>query len=147
MNMGQLTSILPLILLVVVFYFLLIRPQRKRQQEATAMQNSLAPGARVMTTTGLFATVVAVENEDVVLEVAPGIETRWVKAAIGRVVTPGDAPADEPLADDPVVEDAVDERAVAEDRAADEAKDDTPHVETETTAERNGGKDSSTKQS
>ncbi|MCP2350719.1 preprotein translocase subunit YajC [Nonomuraea roseoviolacea] len=88
-----------------VFYFLLIRPQRKRQQEAAQMQNSLTPGARVMTTTGLFGTVVAVENEDVVLEVAPGIETRWVKAAIGRVVTPGEPVADEPQADD--VSDAV----------------------------------------
>lgn len=95
MDMGQLSSILPLILLVVVFYFLLIRPQRKRQQEALKMQNSLAPGASVMTTTGLFATVVAVDNEDVILEVAPGVETRWVKAAIGRVVTPGDEPVDE----------------------------------------------------
>ncbi|GAA2692603.1 MULTISPECIES: preprotein translocase subunit YajC [Nonomuraea] len=83
-------NILPLILLVVVFYFLLIRPQRKRQQEALQMQNSLAPGARVMTTTGLFATVVAIDNEDVILEVSPGVETRWVKAAIGRVVTPVD---------------------------------------------------------
>ncbi|MEU4574953.1 preprotein translocase subunit YajC [Nonomuraea sp. ATR24] len=98
--MGQLGSILPLILLVVVFYFLLIRPQRKRQQEAIKMQNSLTPGTRVMTTTGLFATVVVVDNEDVVLEVAPGIETRWVKAAIGRVVTPGEPVADEPAADE-----------------------------------------------
>ncbi|MFI6323121.1 preprotein translocase subunit YajC [Nonomuraea sp. NPDC050556] len=104
--MGQLGSILPLILLVVVFYFLLIRPQRKRQQEAAKMQNSLAPGTRVMTTTGLFATVVAVDNEDVVLEVAPGIETRWVKAAIGRVVTPVDEAPEvvEPVADEPVAE-------------------------------------------
>jgi preprotein translocase subunit YajC len=104
MDMGQLGSILPLILLVVVFYFLLIRPQRKRQQEAVKMQNSLTPGTRVMTTTGLFATVVVVDNEDVVLEVAPGVETRWVKAAIGRVITPGDAvaeePADEAVADE-----------------------------------------------
>ncbi|NUR82568.1 MAG: preprotein translocase subunit YajC [Nonomuraea sp.] len=104
MNMGSLGSFLPLILLVVVFYFLLIRPQRKKQQEAVQMQNSLAPGARVMTTTGLFATVVAVDNEDVILEVSPGIETRWVKAAIGRVVTPGDEPvvadADEPVAEE-----------------------------------------------
>ncbi|MFE3451062.1 preprotein translocase subunit YajC [Nonomuraea sp. NPDC059194] len=88
MDSATLMNILPLVLLVVVFYFLLIRPQRKRQQEAAQMQNSLAPGARVMTTTGLFATVVAVDNEDVILEVAPGIETRWVKAAIGRVLTP-----------------------------------------------------------
>ncbi|GAA0933093.1 preprotein translocase subunit YajC [Nonomuraea longicatena] len=94
MDMGQLGSILPLVLLVVVFYFLLIRPQRKRQQEAVKMQNSLSPGTRVMTTTGLFATVVAVDHEDVILEIAPGIETRWVKAAIGRVITPGE-PVDE----------------------------------------------------
>ncbi|MEQ4719333.1 preprotein translocase subunit YajC [Nonomuraea sp. B19D2] len=129
MDMGQLGSILPLILLVVVFYFLLIRPQRKRQQEAIQMQNSLAPGARVMTTTGLFGTVVAVENEDVILEVAPGIETRWVKAAIGRVVTPGDAPAD-------------DESSADEAETGEEGK-----KESEAAAEREGGQDSSTKQS
>ncbi|NRQ32048.1 preprotein translocase subunit YajC [Nonomuraea sp. NN258] len=122
--MEQLGSILPLILLVVVFYFLLIRPQRKRQQEAVKMQNSLAPGARVMTTTGLFGTVVAVDNEDVILEVAPGIETRWVKAAIGRVVTPGDAPASD------------------DEAPLDEGKD-----EAEASAERNDDQDSSTKKS
>ncbi|MFC4111331.1 preprotein translocase subunit YajC [Nonomuraea zeae] len=127
--MGQLGSILPLILLVVVFYFLLIRPQRKRQQEAAQMQNSLTPGARVMTTTGLFGTVVAVDNEDVILEVAPGIETRWVKAAIGRVVTPGDAP----VADEPVAHEA--------------GLDEDGKKESEATVDRNGDQDSSTKQS
>ncbi|WP_245641971.1 preprotein translocase subunit YajC [Nonomuraea candida] len=128
--MGQLGSILPLILLVVVFYFLLIRPQRKRQQEAIKMQNSLTPGTRVMTTTGLFATVVAVDNEDVILEVAPGIETRWVKAAIGRVVTPGDAPASD------------------EEPAAHQAElDEEGKKESEATVERNGDQGSSTKQS
>ncbi|MEO3803721.1 preprotein translocase subunit YajC [Nonomuraea sp. B1E8] len=128
MDMGQLGSILPLILLVVVFYFLLIRPQRKRQQEAIRMQNSLTPGARVMTTTGLFGTVVAVDNEDVVLEVAPGVETRWVKAAIGRVVTPGDAPAGDGTADGT-------------------ASDEEGKNESEAAVDRNGDQDSSTKQS
>ncbi|MEO3888793.1 preprotein translocase subunit YajC [Nonomuraea sp. B5E05] len=126
--MGQLGSILPLILLVVVFYFLLIRPQRKRQQEAIRMQNSLTPGARVMTTTGLFGTVVAVDNEDVVLEVAPGVETRWVKAAIGRVVAPGDAPAGDGAADGT-------------------ASDEEGKNESEAAVDRNGDQDSSTKQS
>ncbi|TQS19147.1 preprotein translocase subunit YajC [Microbispora hainanensis] len=90
MGNNPLGTFLPLILLVVVFYFLLIRPQRKRQQEQVQMQNSLTPGARVMTTTGLFATVVALQDDDVVLEIAPGVETRWAKAAIGRVITPAD---------------------------------------------------------
>ncbi|MGR6917016.1 preprotein translocase subunit YajC [[Actinomadura] parvosata] len=130
MDMGQLSSILPLILLVVVFYFLLIRPQRKRQQEAIKMQNSLTPGTRVMTTTGLFANVVAVDNEDVILEIAPGIETRWVKAAIGRVVTPGDAPVSD------------DESAADQVELGEEGK-----RESEATVERDGDQGSSTKQS
>ncbi|MFF4418850.1 preprotein translocase subunit YajC [Streptosporangium sp. NPDC001559] len=87
---GNYSSLIMIALMVVVFYFLLIRPQRKRQQEQSQMQNSLTPGTRIMTTTGLFATVVAIDAEDVILEIAPGVETRWVKAAIGRVVGPVD---------------------------------------------------------
>ncbi|WTZ24291.1 preprotein translocase subunit YajC [Microbispora sp. NBC_01389] len=90
MGNNPLGTFLPLILLVVVFYFLMIRPQRRRQQEQIQMQNSLTPGVRVMTTTGLFATVVALEDDDVVLELAPGVETRWTKGAISRVLTPVD---------------------------------------------------------
>ncbi|MFC0863921.1 preprotein translocase subunit YajC [Sphaerimonospora cavernae] len=93
MGNSPLATFVPLILLVVVFYFLLIRPQRKRQQEMLQMQSSLTPGARVMTTTGLFGTVVRLEDDDVVLEVAPGMETRWTKAAIGRVIPPAEQSA------------------------------------------------------
>jgi preprotein translocase, YajC subunit len=92
---NPIATFLPLILLVVVFYFLLIRPQRRRQQEQTRLQNSLTAGSRVMTTTGLFATVIVVEDDDVVLEIAPGVETRWLKAAIGRVLTSVEAPGDD----------------------------------------------------
>lgn len=87
---GNYSSLIMIALMVVVFYFLLIRPQRKRQQEQVKMQNSLTPGTGVMTTTGLFATVVALDADDVILEIAPGVETRWVKAAIGRVLVPVD---------------------------------------------------------
>ncbi|MEU0521066.1 preprotein translocase subunit YajC [Streptosporangium sp. NPDC006007] len=94
-------------LMVVVFYFLLIRPQRKRQQEQARMQNSLAPGTSIMTTTGLFATVVAIDADDVILEIAPGVETRWVKAAIGRVLTPVDDVEDDDVKNVGTVDDNV----------------------------------------
>lgn len=123
MGDNPLGTFLPLILLVVVFYFLLIRPQRKKQAEQLQMQNSLAPGAQVMTTTGLFGTVVGIEDDDVLLEVAPGVQTRWIKAAIGRVITP--------------VEDTEDTDETAEDG-------DEPVTETPDNGE---DKDSSTKQS
>ncbi|GAA3148549.1 preprotein translocase subunit YajC [Planomonospora alba] len=102
--MGDYSSLIMIALMVVVFYFLLIRPQRKRQQEQIQMQNSLTPGTRVMTTTGLFGTVVGIDAEDVILEVAPGVETRWVKAAIGRVMPAADETEDVAGIDDDVTE-------------------------------------------
>ena len=58
------------------------------------MQSNLVPGTRVMTTTGLFATVSSIDEGDVILEIAPGVETRWLKASIGRVLTPEEETVD-----------------------------------------------------
>ncbi|MBB4916835.1 preprotein translocase subunit YajC [Streptosporangium saharense] len=104
---GNYSSLIMIALMVVVFYFLLIRPQRKRQQEQSQMQNSLTPGTRIMTTTGLFATVIAIDADDVILEIAPGVETRWVKAAIGRVVVPVDDAQDDDVKNVDTVDDNV----------------------------------------
>lgn len=94
-------STLILILIVVVaFYFLMIRPQQRRRQQAQQQQNTIGPGARVRTTAGLYATVVAVDGDDVVLEVAPGVESRYMKRAIMEVISPGDEPAEEDVAED-----------------------------------------------
>ena len=112
-------STLILILVVVVaFYMLMIRPQRRRQQQAQQKQNSVQPGARVRTTAGMYATVVDVDGVDVVLEVAPGVEVRYMKRAIMDVVSPADtvdedvAPADETDVEDFAGEHAHDEHDV-----------------------------------
>jgi preprotein translocase subunit YajC len=90
---GFSSSTLLLILVVVVaFYFLMIRPQQRRKQQAAQKQSSVSPGARVRTTAGMYATVVSVDDDDVVLEVAPGVEVRYMKRAIMDVVSPGDEP-------------------------------------------------------
>src|SRR5580698_2507893 len=88
-------STLILILIVVVaFYFLMIRPQQRRKQAAAQQSNNVEPGARVRTTAGMYATVVDVDGDDVILEVAPGVEVRYMKRAIMEVVSPGE-PVDE----------------------------------------------------
>ena len=90
---GFSSSTLILILIVVVaFYFLMIRPQQRRKQQAAQKQGNVQPGARVRTTAGMYATVVDVDGDDVVLEVAPGVEVRYMKRAIMDVVSPGDEP-------------------------------------------------------
>jgi preprotein translocase subunit YajC len=95
-------STLILILVVVVaFYLLMIRPRQRRQQQAQQKQNTMQPGARVRTTAGMYATVVDVDDDDVILEVAPGVEVRYMKRAVMDVISPAEtadedvAPADE----------------------------------------------------
>ena len=75
-------------LVFVGFYFLMIRPQRRRQQKVQQQQRTVAPGARVRTTAGMYATVAEVDGDDVVLEVAPGVEVRYIKRAIMEVIQP-----------------------------------------------------------
>lgn len=86
------TTLIVLLVIIVGFYMLLIRPQRKRQQQVQQQQNSVRPGARVTTIGGMRATVVAVDDEagDVILEVAPGVEVRYLKRALSQVDSPGD---------------------------------------------------------
>jgi preprotein translocase subunit YajC len=84
------TSLILILVVVVGVYMLMIRPQRRRQQQAQQQKNTVQPGSRVRTTAGMYATVVDVDGDDVVLEVAPGVEVRYMRRAIMDVVSPGD---------------------------------------------------------
>ena len=76
--------LLPLLLLA-VFYLLLIRPQQRQRKQMAELQSNLAPGAKVMTGAGLFATVVSIEDERVQLEVAPGVTNWYLRRAIVQI--------------------------------------------------------------
>lgn len=84
--MEQLSGLLPLILVLVVFWLLIVRPARNRQRDLASVQRSLQPGQKVMTGGGLYATVFAVEDDAVTLEVAPGVLNRYARQAIVRVL-------------------------------------------------------------
>ena len=61
--------------------------KQKRVAAATrAMHDSLVPGTRVMTTSGLHGTITAVADDTIELEIAPGLRTTWVRAAVREVV-------------------------------------------------------------
>jgi len=79
-------TILPLVLLVAVFYFLLIRPQQKQRRKLADVQQTLGPGSKVMTGSGLIGTVEEVDGDEVVIEVAPGVTNRFVRRAIVQVI-------------------------------------------------------------
>jgi preprotein translocase subunit YajC len=81
----DLTSLLfpLLILLLFIPIFLSGRRQRRQMQEMQALQAALEPGDVVMTTSGLRGTVVDASYEETVdLEIADGVVTTWVRAAV-----------------------------------------------------------------
>ena len=78
--------ILIIVVLFGLLYFVTIRPQRRRQQAAQQTQRQLQPGMRVRTTAGMYATVAEVEDQEVILEVAPGVNVRFLRRAIMDVI-------------------------------------------------------------
>ena len=77
---------LPFVLMIVIFYFLILRPQTTKQKKERQFQDSLKPGARVVTTSGMHAKIVQVVEDGVILETMSG-KLKFEKAAISREFT------------------------------------------------------------
>jgi len=84
-----------------LLYFVTIRPQRNRQRAAQQTQRDIQPGMRVRTTAGMYATVAAVEDQEVVLEVAPGVNVRFLRRAIMDVIPDSTEDYSEPETEEP----------------------------------------------
>ncbi|CAM3696134.1 MULTISPECIES: preprotein translocase subunit YajC [Tsukamurella] len=81
--------VLPLLLVMMLgFMFFSFRKQKKQMNETLQMQENLGVGTKVMTSTGLYGTVVGLGEDTVELEIAPGITTTWVRRAVAKVLTP-----------------------------------------------------------
>ena len=88
----------PLILLALAFVrliFLPARQRRKMQQRSQEMQNSIAIGTPVMTTSGMHGTVAGKGEKTIDLEIAPGVVVTFVRQAILEVRKPAMAPGDD----------------------------------------------------
>ena len=86
--MNDLAALLPLVAIMALFWFMVVRPQRRRQREVVALQNSIEVGQRVMLTSGVFGTVMSLDDDRARLEVAHGTVVEVARAAIARVESP-----------------------------------------------------------
>lgn len=87
--------------------FMMFRGRKKAREAQEKIKSNLAPGANVMTTFGLFGTVVSVDeaNNKVELELSPGNFATVHTQAVGQVVTPEDAAAAAAAQDNVIVPD------------------------------------------
>jgi preprotein translocase subunit YajC len=83
------------LILIVAFgflWFVLIRPQKRRQVEAARLLNSLNVGDEVLTAGGIYGEITALEEDAVLVRIAPELEVRVARKAIGAVVKPEETP-------------------------------------------------------
>lgn len=88
-----------------LMWVLFIRPQQRRLRAHQALVARLEVGDEVMTTSGLYGTVTALDDEVAHLEVAPGTVVRLARGAVARRLGEEDGPATPSgTAADPAVE-------------------------------------------
>ena len=77
-----------MVLLLVVMYVLMIRPQRQRQQQQQSMIEGASVGDDVLTTGGIYGTVVEAEGDDLVVEIADGMNVHMTRRGVAAVLPP-----------------------------------------------------------
>ena len=81
---GSLSILLFFAVMGGIFYFLLIRPQQRQRRAQRQLIDSIDVGDEVITMSGIFGTVQSLDDESVTLEVAPGVEMKFLKGAVAR---------------------------------------------------------------
>ena len=92
--MGNYLFIVMLLILMVPMY-LAVRRQKKEMARVAGTLATLMVGDRVMTSSGLYGTIVAVDDETIDLEIAEDIVTTWKKGAVVERLEDTDEPADD----------------------------------------------------
>ena len=87
---GTLLSLVPFVLIFVIFYFLLILPQQKRQKAQKAMLDDLKKGDKIITTSGIWGTIINLGKETVTLQVADNTKIKIQKEHIAKLRTDDD---------------------------------------------------------
>ncbi len=99
-------SLLPFLIFMVVVIGLLVfsvRARRRQSQTQAERAAQIGVGSDVMTTSGLYGTVVARNDDETVqMSISPGVEVRWALAALRDIASlpPQYRPDHEPADDD-----------------------------------------------
>ena len=75
-------------LMFAILYFIVIRPQSVERKKLQQRIEGLKKGDKVLTTSGMFATVVSIETDRAVLRISDETKVEFSKSAIAQVLTP-----------------------------------------------------------
>jgi preprotein translocase subunit YajC len=104
-NTKSSSSYVPLLVIIVIFalvYFLFLRPRQQRLRQQQTSSRQLSVGDEVMSAGGIYGRVVALDDDEVEVEVAPGVVMTFIRRAVSARQKPSGGaretpePADEP---------------------------------------------------
>jgi preprotein translocase subunit YajC len=83
---NLLTALIPFVLVFVIFYVLIILPTRKKQKKHLDMVNALKPGDKVITTGGIYGTIMSVQQDRIELKIATNVKVDITKSSVGAIL-------------------------------------------------------------
>ena len=84
---GPMSPILMMGLMFGILYLMVIRPQNTERKKLEQAIEKLGKGDKVLTTSGMVATVVSIEKDRAVLLIAEGVKVEFTRAAIASVLS------------------------------------------------------------
>ena len=88
---SALVQFLPLALVIIVLYLLKVRPKRQKARAHKRMLATLRRGSRVAIGGGIIGTIVRIGGfQDVLVDIADGVQVRVMRKAISEVLTAED---------------------------------------------------------
>jgi preprotein translocase subunit YajC len=85
---SSLLGFLPILLIFAIFYFLLFMPMQRQRKQQTKMLAGLQNGNVVVTSGGIVGTIVAIEDDTLVLRVKPdGVKLQVSRSSVSSLVT------------------------------------------------------------
>jgi preprotein translocase subunit YajC len=83
-------------LVPIALLFFMMRGQRKRVAEQQAVQQGVEVGDEVLTSSGMFGTIVDIDEDDTIwVEIAPGTRVHMVRGGIARRIVDEEENVDE----------------------------------------------------
>jgi len=82
---SGLALFLPLVLVMGVFYFLMILPAQRKQKKVQEMLGQLKNGDKVITNSGIYGTIVGLEDDAVQLRIAEQVKIKISRNAIAAL--------------------------------------------------------------
>ena len=83
---GFADQLILILIIFSIFYFIVFRPMRKGQRDVEQMRAALKNGDRIVTSGGIYGTVVGVSDEVVQLRIADQVKIQVAKSAVARLI-------------------------------------------------------------